>query len=129
VPAYVFVEVADATEEQPLSSVADLRVTWVHRRASTGRRGARLVETVRAAELPAGDVHAFVHGEAGFVKELRHHLRFDRGISRERLSVSGYWRLGRDDEGWRAEKAGWNSEVEADEQRHNGYRGGPVRKG
>ncbi len=115
VPVHVFVEVANAAEQQPLDSAADLEVTWVHRDAAAGRRGDALAAAVRAAELPAGQVHAFLHGEAGFVKELRHHLRFERSVPKEMLSVSGYWRLGRDDEGWRAEKREWNASVEAEE--------------
>ena len=39
--------------------------------AATGPVGEALVEAVAALEFPAGRVHAFVHGEAGFVKELR----------------------------------------------------------
>jgi NADPH-dependent ferric siderophore reductase len=118
--AYVFLEVADAAEEQPLPSSATVTTTWLQRRPSAPRRGSALVPAVMAADLPSGRVDAFVHGEAGFVKELRHHLRFDRGISRDQLSVSGYWRQGRTDEGWRAEKAAWKAEVEADEQQHAG---------
>ena len=60
-------------------------------------------------------MHAFVHGEAGFVKELRRLLRVERGVPREALSISGYWRRGMDDEGWRSTKAGWNARVEAEE--------------
>jgi hypothetical protein len=55
----------------------------------------------------------FVHGEAGFVKELRRLLRVDLGIAREQLSISGYWRYGADDESWRAAKRQWSREVEA----------------
>jgi NADPH-dependent ferric siderophore reductase len=120
VPAHAFVEMANAAEEQPLASAADLHVTWVHRESIGGVRGEALVTAVREAELPNGQVHAFLHGEAGFVKQLRHHLRFERGVTKEALSVSGYWRLGRDDEGWRAEKASWKSEVEADERANAG---------
>jgi NADPH-dependent ferric siderophore reductase len=118
IPARVFIEVATPREEQPLTSPAQLRVQWVHRSEHDDVRGEALVAAVRAAELPTGRVHAFLHGEAGFVKQLRHHLRFERQVPKEMLSVSGYWRLGRDDEGWRAEKATWKAEVEADEQRH-----------
>ena len=60
-------------------------------------------------------MHAFVHGEAGFVRELRRFLRAEHAVPREQLSASGYWRLGRTDEGWRAEKAAWNAAVEADD--------------
>jgi len=57
-------------------------------------------------------VHAFVHGEAGFVRSVRRHLLADRGIPRSDLSVSGYWRRGRDEDGWQADK---RAEREADE--------------
>ena len=81
-----------------------------------GLPGQALVAAVRGAELPAGSLHAFVHGEAGFVRELRRFLRGERSVPREQLSASGYWRLGRTDEGWRAEKGEWNAAVEADER-------------
>ena len=61
-------------------------------------------------------MHAFVHGEAGAVKELRRYLRLDRGMGLDRLSISGYWRLGVDDEGWRAGKRAWNAAIEESEQ-------------
>ncbi|MCL7460724.1 siderophore-interacting protein [Micromonospora echinofusca] len=112
-PAAVFVEVADRADEQPLASPGAVRLTWLHR----GDRpvGEALVAAVRALEFPPGDVHAFVHGEATFVKELRRLLRVERGVPRERLSISGYWRRGLDDEGWRASKPAWNRQVEAEE--------------
>ncbi|MFJ5831196.1 siderophore-interacting protein [Streptomyces sp. NPDC093089] len=111
---HAFVEVSDAAEEQKFSTADGVDVTWLHR----GDRpaGEALVEAVRALDFPAGDVHAFVHGEAGFVKELRSHLRLDRGVARERLSISGYWRLGKSDEAWRAIKREWNEQVEREQE-------------
>ncbi|MEV4429648.1 siderophore-interacting protein [Streptomyces sp. NPDC049602] len=112
--AHVLIEVADAAEEQKLATGTGIDVTWLHR----GDRpsGEALVEAVTALDFPAGDVHAFVHGEAGFVKELRRHLRLDRGVARERLSISGYWRLGKSDEAWRAIKREWNDQVEREQE-------------
>ncbi|MFJ3767893.1 siderophore-interacting protein [Streptomyces sp. NPDC090082] len=112
--AQAFVEVSDAAEEQKLATSKDIHVTWLHR----GDRpaGEALVEAITALEFPAGDVQAFVHGEAGFVKELRRHLRHDRSVARERLSISGYWRLGKSDEAWRAIKREWNDEVEREQE-------------
>jgi hypothetical protein len=49
------------------------------------------------------------------VKELRRHLRIERGIPLDQLSISGYWRLGVDDEGWRSAKRDWNRQVEEEE--------------
>ncbi|MFI1977601.1 siderophore-interacting protein [Streptomyces wedmorensis] len=111
---HAFVEVSDAAEEQKLATAAGVDVTWLHR----GDRptGEALAEAVRALDFPAGDVHAFVHGEAGFVKDLRRHLRLDRGVPRERLSISGYWRLGKSDEAWRAIKREWNEQVEREQE-------------
>ncbi|CAM5587943.1 siderophore-interacting protein [Streptomyces tanashiensis] len=112
--AQVLVEVSDAAEEQKLATATGIDVTWLHR----GDRpvGALLVDAVTALEFPAGEVHAFVHGEAGFVKELRRHLRLDRGVARERLSISGYWRQGKSDEAWRAIKREWNDQVEREQE-------------
>ncbi|GEB59467.1 siderophore-interacting protein [Streptomyces gardneri] len=111
---HAFVEVSDAAEEQKFATAAGVDVTWLHR----GDRpaGEAVVEAVKALDFPAGDVHAFVHGEAGFVKDLRRHLRMDRGVTRERLSISGYWRLGKTDEAWRAIKREWNDQVEREQE-------------
>ncbi|WBB54500.1 siderophore-interacting protein [Verrucosispora sp. WMMD573] len=113
-PAYVFVEVDGPADEQPLPSAGAVRLTWLHR----GVRpvGQALVAAVGELEFPPGTVHAFVHGEASFVRQLRRLLRVERSVPREWLSISGYWRKGLDDEGWRATKPDWNRQVEADEQ-------------
>ncbi|MGW0804449.1 siderophore-interacting protein [Nonomuraea sp. NPDC002799] len=116
--AHVLVEVDGPEEEQKLGTAADAHIVWVYR--GDGPVGEKLVEAVRGLEFPEGEVHAFVHGEAGFVKELRRFLRVDRGISLDRLSISGYWRIGVDDEGWRAVKGDWNRQVEAEEAVHTG---------
>ncbi|GAA4576603.1 siderophore-interacting protein [Micromonospora coerulea] len=112
-PAKVFLEVAGPADELPLASPGAVELTWLHR---AGRPvGAALVAAVTALDFPPGAVHAFVHGEAGFVKELRRLLRVERGVPREALSISGYWRLGMNDEGWRSAKADWNAQAEAAE--------------
>ncbi|MFH8466708.1 siderophore-interacting protein [Streptomyces sp. NPDC017991] len=107
-----FVEVSGPEEEQKFDSAVE--VVWLHR----GDRpvGEALVAAVRALEFPAGRMHAFVHGEAGFVKELRRLLRVERGIPREDISISGYWRLGHNEDGWQAAKRDWNAQVEAEQE-------------
>jgi NADPH-dependent ferric siderophore reductase len=101
-PVLAVLEVADVAEEQTIESPGDLRVTWLHR--DPADPGA-LVRAVAALDFPPGRVHAFVHGEAGGVRDVRRHLVGERGVPREDLSVSGYWRRGRDEDGWRADKA------------------------
>ena len=58
----------------------------------------------------------FLHGDAGFVRTLRRHVRLDRNVPVTALSASGYWRRGRTEEGWRAEKADWKAAVARDEE-------------
>lgn len=103
-------EVADRAEEVPLHVPDGIALRWVH--AGDAAPGARLVEAVRALPWPEGRVHAFVHGEAGSVRELRRYLRVERGLTKAALSISGYWRLGADDEGWRAGKRDWLRGIE-----------------
>lgn len=109
-----FVEIPGPAEEQKIATPDGIEITWLHR----GSRplGEALVAAVRGLDFPDGAVHAFVHGEAGFVKELRRHLRMERSIPRERLSISGYWRLGQTDEAWRAVKREWNEQVEREQE-------------
>ncbi|WEO98443.1 siderophore-interacting protein [Streptomyces sp. FXJ1.172] len=110
--AHVFVEVPGPEEEQKIDS--DLEVVWLHR----GDRpvGEALLAAVRALDFPEGRAQAFVHGEAGFVKELRRLLRVEKQIPREDLSISGYWRLGHNEDGWQASKREWNARIEAEQE-------------
>lgn len=111
--AHVFVEVADAAEEQKLAAHSGVHVVWLHR----GDRvvGEALVEAVSALDFPEGRLHAFVHGEANAVKALRRLLRIEREVPREDLSISGYWRRGKNEDGWQSTKAEWNRAVEQEE--------------
>ncbi|MEU6313813.1 siderophore-interacting protein [Streptomyces sp. NPDC047014] len=109
-----FVEIEGPQDELKVATPDGVTPIWIHR----GDRpvGEALVEAVQSLRFPSTDVHAFVHGEAGFVKDLRRHLRLERGVPRERLSISGYWRQGETDEGWRAIKRDWNATVEAEQE-------------
>lgn len=98
-PVTAVVEVANATEELPLKTEGELTLRWLHRDA-----GEALPDAVRALDWRGGQVHAFVHGEAASVKEIRRHLLDERGLSIEALSISGYWRRGLNDESYRAAK-------------------------
>lgn len=114
-PVRALVEVSGPEEEQPLAAPLEAEVVWLHR--GTERPGSLLLPAVRGLDFPPGALHAFVHGEAGMVKELRHHLRLEREVSREQLSISGYWRLGHNEDGWQSSKKEWNAQVEAEQER------------
>jgi NADPH-dependent ferric siderophore reductase len=102
----VLIEIEDPADQQPLSSPGALELQWLAEGTA--------VEALRKLTFPEGAVHAFVHGEASTVRDVRRHLLVDRGLPREALSVSGYWKRSRTEEGWREDKAEWNRQAEQD---------------
>jgi NADPH-dependent ferric siderophore reductase len=107
VPVHVLIEVDGPEEEQTLETRGDLQLTWLHGRDL-------LPAAVEALDFPPGGVHAFIQGEASSVRAIRRHLLVDRGLPREALSISGYWKRDRTEEGWREDKPEWNRLVELD---------------
>ncbi|MEU9113229.1 siderophore-interacting protein [Streptomyces sp. NPDC048483] len=89
--ALAYIEVADAAEEQPFSTPADLTVHWVHRTGAAARCDA-LLSAVRDASFPPGTPFAWLAGEAGAVRALRRHLVEERGLAKSRIDFTGYWR-------------------------------------
>jgi NADPH-dependent ferric siderophore reductase len=114
VPVFAVVEVDGPEHQQPLDSPGALSVIWVHRIDGPGEDPSLQLEAVKALSLPDGHGHAFVHGEATAVRFIRRHLALERGLPVEALSASGYWKLQRTDEEWRAEKRDWLLSAEAD---------------
>jgi hypothetical protein len=114
VPVFAIVEVDGPEHRQPLESPGELTVVWLDREAGPGEDSSLQLDAVRALDLPGGSGHAFVHGEATAVRLLRRHLLVERGLPADSLSASGYWKLRRTDEEWRAEKRKWIAQAEAD---------------
>jgi len=118
--ASVFLEVASAAHHQPLPATSRTEITWVHRDEHGLGYGEALVRAVIAAGVPdgvveAGVVEAFVHGNADMVKPLRRFLFFDAGLERSRVSISGYWRTGLNEDGWQSSKREFNAAMEAED--------------
>jgi NADPH-dependent ferric siderophore reductase len=114
VPVSVVVEVDGPEHRQPLDSPGELEVVWVYRSTGAGQDPSLQLEAVRALSLPDGRGHAFVHGEATTVRLIRRHLVLERGLPAESLSATGYWKVRRTDEEWRAEKREWMALADAD---------------
>lgn len=106
--AVVIVQVPSRAHEIGLSSPAEVSINWLH-----GEDLHDVLQAVRDLELPR-PVQAFVHGEAGMVRAVRRHLLVERELPRQLVSASGYWRRGRSDERWRAEKPEWKRLAESD---------------
>jgi len=99
--ARVIVLVESAEHEPQLHLPGGAEPQFVHRRS-----GGSLEAAVRALEWTDGRVGAFVHGEAEeIMRGIRPYLKDERGLSREQLSISGYWRRGATEDGFRVWKA------------------------
>jgi NADPH-dependent ferric siderophore reductase len=108
--ARVVVLVDDADHEPALPLPSGAVLTVLHR--ATLADGDGLGEAVQALEWLPGRVHAFVHGEASEVMHgIRPYLLKERGLDRDQVSISGYWRRGRTEEGFRQ----WKAELRAAE--------------
>lgn len=97
--ATVIVEIDEPADELDLAMPAAASLTWLHR--SAAHPG--FADAVRALPTISGRVQAFVHGELHATRSLRSVL-LDRGVAAEDLSLSGYWRHGKDEDGFQAEK-------------------------
>lgn len=118
--AWVFLEVASAAHHQPLRLPSRTTVTWVHRGEHRLPYGEALVQAVIAAGVPQDGVdpeavEAFVHGNADMVKPLRRYLFREAGLDRSRVSISGYWRTGLNEDGWQSSKGDFNAAMEAED--------------
>ncbi|MTE12927.1 siderophore-interacting protein [Nocardia aurantiaca] len=103
----VFAEVAGSADELAFTHPEGVELTWIHRAAA--EPGERLAAAVRSAPWRDGQVQVFIHGEAGAVMhDLRPYIRKERGVPAEwASSISGYWRRGHTEEGFRR----WKSEL------------------
>jgi NADPH-dependent ferric siderophore reductase len=89
-----------------------LDLEWLHRTGTDD--GELLVSSLRALTFPPGTVHAFVHGEADEIRGIRRHLLTERGLTRQQMSCSPYWRRQMTDEAWREIKRDFVATMEAE---------------
>jgi NADPH-dependent ferric siderophore reductase len=89
-PVHVFVEVASAAEERPLSASS---VSWLHREAGA-ETGAALERALRDFPATAGNGRVWVGCEAEIMRSIRKHLLFERGLDRAQIHTHGYWKKG-----------------------------------
>jgi NADPH-dependent ferric siderophore reductase len=99
--------------ELDLPTATDVDVEWLHRSGTPDDAG-RLATAVRQLAFPAGRVHAFVHGEAEEIRAIRRHLLVDRGLTRQDMSCSPYWRRTMTDEAWRRIKKDFVAAMDAE---------------
>jgi hypothetical protein len=89
-----FIEVTEPAHQQELKTDADATITWLFRGDAAPGTSTLLIDAVRATDWWPGEVYAWVSGETMSVKPLRRHLLEERGVQKENVEVTGYWRRG-----------------------------------
>ncbi|WP_406387602.1 siderophore-interacting protein [Streptomyces sp. NBC_00211] len=99
-PVTAWFEVPHTDDRLVLPTPAAADITWIVREAGAGKeRTGRVLEALRAAELPAAEApYAWLAGEAGTVRAVRRHIVQERSIDRRAVRFTGYWRLGASEE-------------------------------
>ncbi|MBO0823481.1 MAG: siderophore-interacting protein [Actinobacteria bacterium] len=92
--ATLVLEIPDAYDEQEVLAAARTRVSWLHRLGRAAGDPAGLTAEAADVELPPGNGHAYLLGEARLVQALREVLA-SRGLASDQLSPKAYWGRGR----------------------------------
>lgn len=92
---HVLIEIPDDADRQPLDLPSGVEVRWLSRAGRPAAHSTLLADAVRDLPLPDEPGYVWLAGESGVVTGLRRHLVADRGLPRERITFTGYWRHGR----------------------------------
>ena len=98
-----FLEAGSAEDVIEIQAPPGVDIRWLSREGFPAGETLVLAEAVAGATWPSGTPSVFAHGERGAMKELRAIFK-ERGLPREKLSLSGYWAHGRVEDQFQAEK-------------------------
>lgn len=90
------IEIADDAERQELRTEAHLDLRWLSRGGRAAGSTTLLTDAVRALDFPCDDASVFVWAgcEHTAARQIRAHLRKERGLQRRDSLVAAYWRRG-----------------------------------
>ena len=89
--ASLYIEVADAAEQQPMPGVAAPVVHWLHRDGRQPGTTTVLEDALRAARLPSGQGRIWLAGHTPTMRTIRAQLLNERSVDRRALYVKGFW--------------------------------------
>lgn len=91
-PVQVVAEVADEATRQDLPEGDHIEVTWLHRDGVEAGTTTLLADAVRALPAPTGTPYVWGGAESRALTQVRRHVRDTWGLSRDQVSLVGYWR-------------------------------------
>lgn len=93
--ATIILEVADASEEQPIPSVATIDLRWLHRGDAEAGTTESLLAAVRDFDWAANAPDFVLVGcEQSAARAIRKYLRKERGLGKDQHLAAAYWRRG-----------------------------------
>lgn len=96
-------EVVSEEDIQDLAHPAGFEIRWIVN-PEPGSSEVPLATAVRATEWPAKDTYAWVACEFSTMRALRTYLLKERGLGRDRLYISSYWKRGDSEDSHRVAK-------------------------
>lgn len=90
----VLIEVTEDSHRVDLRELANVDVTWLVSGGAEATTSTVLLDAVRNGGWWEGRAFAWLAGEHTSVRDLRRHLVEDRGLAKEDIDFTGYWRRG-----------------------------------
>ncbi|MDQ4032875.1 MAG: siderophore-interacting protein [Actinomycetota bacterium] len=89
--ALLYLEIPDASEQQPIPESARRTVRWLHRGDRASGKSTVLEDALRGVRLPPGQGRIWIAGHTPTVRRIRAYLLEQRGVDRRALYVRGFW--------------------------------------
>jgi NADPH-dependent ferric siderophore reductase len=94
---YLVLEITSEQDRPQLSVPAGIAVTWVVN-SDPARPNTLLTQAVRELPWLDGRPSIWVAGEFTAIRCLRNYLKAERGVPREQMYISSYWKMGETEE-------------------------------
>ncbi|MCX4026890.1 siderophore-interacting protein [Spartinivicinus marinus] len=103
---YVFIEVTDETEHQPLVTRSAVEIHWLYRGNLVAGKSTLQLDAIKQIEKPVNikTMSAWVAGENSAVVNIRNYLKSKYGLTKKQLYAVPYWRYGFNEEGYHEER-------------------------
>ncbi|MFT4196591.1 MAG: siderophore-interacting protein [Pseudoxanthomonas sp.] len=89
--ATVLVEIPEDADRQALATRAEASITWLPRDGAPAERS-ELLENALAGLEPQGDTFWWIACESTRARNMRMHLEEQRGVPRDWIRATGYWK-------------------------------------
>jgi NADPH-dependent ferric siderophore reductase len=98
VHAIVLAEIPGSGDRQSLSSRAQVDFTWLERSDTDAASSLLLEHALEQLPTPPGDTFWWIAAESGRARRMRQYLTDERGIPKDWLRATGYWKADGTDE-------------------------------